>query len=158
MSTYTTHPQAAFAASVPAPAADPYVEAQRFYARQAELLDGLRAEAFAETFTEDGTLSPSPVRKKSVGRGEIARSLRAAHHARFGTEPVRRRHWYGMLQVDERPDGTLRARFASMVWVTRPWNPVSEPGTSALVEDVLVRDGDRLLVRERRITPDHLSF
>ncbi|MFJ8888484.1 nuclear transport factor 2 family protein [Streptomyces sp. NPDC102402] len=162
MSLYTTHPEPAFAPAVSAPTADPYIEVSRFYAQQAELLDDLRpdafAEAFAETFTEDGVLSPSPLRKKSVGRGEIALSLRAAHHNRFGNQPVRRRHWFSMLQVHEQPDGTLRTRFSSMVWVTRPWNPASEPGTSAVVEDVLVRAGDRLLVRERRITPDHLSF
>ncbi|MET8578116.1 nuclear transport factor 2 family protein [Streptomyces sp. NPDC005012] len=135
-----------------------YAQVQHFYARQVGFLDDLRAEEFAATFTPDGVLRPSPTGPAAVGRPEIAAALRAAHERRFGTEPVRRRHWYSMLRVDHRPDGALDARCYSTVLVTRPWDPAPVAGPSSVVQDVLVlRDGE-LLTKDRRVTPDHLSF
>ncbi|MFE7778568.1 nuclear transport factor 2 family protein [Streptomyces sp. NPDC057445] len=158
MTSYAAAPAAPPTPPYLAPAAEPYTEVQQFYAQQVELLDDLRADAFAATFTENGLFSASPVRPVVAGRAAIAAALRAAHSKRFGDGQVRRRHWFNMLQVHEQPDGLLRTRYYMLVWVTRPWNPVPEPGPSCVVEDVLVREDGRLLTRERRITPDHLSF
>jgi actinorhodin biosynthesis protein ActVIA len=142
--------------------ADPavlYTQVQQFYARQVALLDDLRAEEFAATFTEDGVFAPSPTAPPVQGRTAIAAALRAAHERKFGTEQVRRRHWHTMLRVDPGPDGTLHTHYYMLVAVTRPGDPAPVIGPSAVVEDVLVDDGTgTLLTRERRVTPDHLSF
>lgn len=141
-----------------ADAAGLYAEVQQFYARQVELLDEMRAEQFAATFTVDGLFVPSPATPPVEGRAAIAAALWAAHERRFGGEPVRRRHWFNMLRVDPGFDGSLHTRYYTLVAVTRPWNPAPEFGPSAVVEDVLVRVNGVLLTRERRISPDHMSF
>ncbi|MFJ5779705.1 nuclear transport factor 2 family protein [Streptomyces sp. NPDC093094] len=135
-----------------------YARVQQFYAHQTALLDELRAQEFAATFTEDGVLTPAPIASAARGRAAIAAALVAAHERRFGTEQVRRRHWQDALRVQELPDGSLRASYCTLVTVVRPWHPVPALGPSAAVEDVLVLDGGELRVRERRITPDHLAF
>ncbi|MGW1354272.1 nuclear transport factor 2 family protein [Streptomyces sp. NPDC002409] len=135
-----------------------YVEVQQFYARQVRLLDDLRAEEFAATFTADGVFAPSPGIPPARGREAIAAELRAAHVRRFGTEPVRRRHWYNMLSVDPGPDDSLITHYYTLVMVSRPWDPVPVVSPSSVVEDVLVYEGGELHTRERRVTPDHQSF
>ncbi|MER5886581.1 nuclear transport factor 2 family protein [Streptomyces sp. NPDC001941] len=153
MTTYATEPHA------PADLAAVYAQVQNFYARQVRLLDALDAEEFAATFTEDGVFSPTPTAPAARGRAEIAAALRAAHARKFGTDPVRRRHWFNMLEVRPGADGLLRTHFYSMVLVTRPWDPAPVTAPSSVVEDVLERDATgALLTRERRVTPDHLSF
>ncbi|MFJ1902122.1 nuclear transport factor 2 family protein [Streptomyces sp. NPDC088115] len=135
-----------------------YVEVQQFYARQVRLLDDLRAEEFAATFTEDGVFAQSPGIPRAHGREAIAATLRAAHARRFGTEPVRCRHWHNMLRVDPGPDGTLVTHYYTLVVVSRPWDPAPVIAPSSVVEDVLVYEDGELRTRERRITPDHQSF
>ncbi|MFJ8546468.1 nuclear transport factor 2 family protein [Streptomyces sp. NPDC093586] len=135
-----------------------YARVQQFYAHQTALLDELRVQEFAATFTEDGVLVPAPPARPARGRAAIATALGAAHERRFGTEPVRRRHWQDALRVAELPDGSLGANYCTLVTVVRPWHPVPSLGPSAAVADVLVLDDGELRVRERRITPDHLSF
>lgn len=135
-----------------------YTEVQQFYARQAALLDDLRVEEFAATFTPDGTFVPSPATPPVRGRAAIAAALRAAHERRFGGEQVQRRHWFNMLRVEPGFDGFLSTRYYSLVAVTRPWNPTPDIGPSAVVEDVLVHVNGALFTRERTITPDHMSF
>ncbi|MEU0580171.1 nuclear transport factor 2 family protein [Streptomyces griseoincarnatus] len=135
-----------------------HAQVQQFYAHQTALLDELCMQEFAATFTEDGVLVPAPPARPARGRAAIAAALGAAHERRFGTEPVRRRHWLGSLRVTELPDGLLSAGYCTLVTVTRPWHPVPSLGSSTAVQDVLVLDDGELRVRERRITPDHLSF
>jgi actinorhodin biosynthesis protein ActVIA len=137
-----------------------YARVQQFYAGQVVLLDDLRAEEFAATFTPDGVFVPSPHAPVLRGRAAIAAGLRAAHERKFGTEPVRRRHWFNMLRVDPAPDGTLHTHYYTLVAVTHPWHATPVIGPSAVVEDVLVHDDatGALLTLERRVTPDHLSF
>jgi actinorhodin biosynthesis protein ActVIA len=135
-----------------------YAQVQQFYAGQVALLDGLRAQEFAATFTPDGLFVPSPAAAPLHGRAAIAAGLRAAHERRFGAEPVRRRHWFTMLRVAPGPGGTLRTRYYTLVAVTRPGDPTPVIGPGAVAEDVLVHDGaGTLLTRERRVMPDHLS-
>ncbi|MGN5631825.1 nuclear transport factor 2 family protein [Streptomyces sp. AC154] len=135
-----------------------YVEVQQFYARQVRLLDDLRAAEFAATFTEDGVFAQSPGIPQVRGREAIAAALLAAHTRRFGTEPVRCRHWHNMLRVDPGPDGTLVTHYYTLVMVSRPWDPAPVIAPSSVVEDVLVYEDGELRTRGRRITPDHHSF
>jgi len=136
-----------------------YTQVQQFYAHQVALLDDLRAEEFAATLTVAGIFAPSPATPPLHGRTAIAAALRAAHERKFGTEPVRRRHWFTLLRLDPGPAGTLRTRCSTLVAVTRPWDPHPVIGPSAVVEDVLVHGDDgALFTLERRVTPDHLSF
>ncbi|MFC8919394.1 nuclear transport factor 2 family protein [Streptomyces sp. NPDC057116] len=135
-----------------------YVEAQQFYARQVRLLDALRLEEFAATFTADGVYAAPPDVPEVLGRDAIAAALREAHARRFGTEPVRRRHWHSMLHVEPGPEGTLRTSYYALVTTSRPWDPAADVAPSSVVEDVLVWEEGGLRTRERRITPDHMAF
>ncbi|MFJ9648679.1 nuclear transport factor 2 family protein [Streptomyces sp. NPDC004244] len=135
-----------------------YVEAQRFYARQVRLLDALRLDEFASTFTADGVFAAPPDVPTVLGRDGIAAALREAHTRRFGTEPVRCRHWFNMLQVEPGPEGTLLTSFYMLTMTSRPWDPAPVVGLSSVVDDVLVYEEGELRTRERRITHDHMSF
>lgn len=152
MTTYATEPSLG---------TDPtalYVGVQQFYARQVRLLDALRTEEFAATFTADGLFAAPPGIPPVLGREAIAAALRTAHAHRFGSEPVRLRHWFNMLEVDPRPDGSLHTSYYTLTMVSRPWDPAPVVAPSAVVEDVLVYEEGELRTRERRITPDHMSF
>ncbi|MER6119411.1 nuclear transport factor 2 family protein [Streptomyces sp. NPDC001743] len=152
MTTYATEPR------LGTDPASLYVEVQQFYARQVRLLDDLRAEEFAATFTEDGVFAPSPGIPPAHGREAIAAALRAGHARRFGTEPVRCRHWHNMLRVDPGPDGALLTHYYTLMMVSRPWDPAPLIAPSSVVEDVLVYEDGELVTRERRVIPDHQSF
>jgi hypothetical protein len=135
-----------------------YARVQQFYARQAVLLQESRLDEAAASFTEDGLLVCAPIVPRVQGRAAIAAALAGVHERRSGDEPVRRRYWLDALWVRQLPGDLLHARYTTLVTQTRPWHPVASLGPSAVVEDVLVVCGAELRVRERRITPDHLSF
>lgn len=130
-----------------------YVQIQRFYATQTQLLDFGNFEEWVDTFTEDCSFDangfPEPVR----GKAALLAGTLANHKV---DEPgLRIRHWFGMTTVEARPDGTVFA--LSYVLVIR--NHRNEPAfiyRSTRCEDVMVRDGDRWLVRDRRIRRDEL--
>ncbi|CAM5717009.1 hypothetical protein SVIOM342S_07854 [Streptomyces violaceorubidus] len=63
-------------AQAPTAPADVYAEVQHFYARQMRLLDTGEADAWAGTFTEDGSFAP-PSRPQPVrGRPALAAGAR----------------------------------------------------------------------------------
>ncbi|MFE1250335.1 nuclear transport factor 2 family protein [Streptomyces sp. NPDC058735] len=161
MTSHATGTRTATAGDAPlaaGPAALTYARVQQFYAHQTALLDESCVREFAATFTEDAVLTSAQSTRPARGRAAVAAWLRTAHERRLGTGPVRRRHWQDALRVAELPDGSVRASYCTLVTEIRPWHPVATLGPSAAVEDVLVVDGGELRVRERRITPDHLSF
>lgn len=129
-----------------------YQEIQNFYARQMRLLDGGDTVAWSETFEPDGVFDanglPEPVR----GRGTIESAARKAWEQLTG-EGIQRRHWIGMVEVDERADGSLLARSYALVILTkRDGMPTVQASTTC--EDVLVRDGEALQVRYRTVRRD----
>jgi 3-phenylpropionate/cinnamic acid dioxygenase small subunit len=131
-----------------------YQEIQLFYARQMRALDEGEISAWAGTFEPDGVFDanglPEPVR----GRELIESSARKAWEKQEA-DGIQRRHWIGMLDVERRADGTLLARHYALVLTTRRGGDAAMPTSmSCTCDDVLVRDGDRLLVRLRTVRRD----
>jgi len=135
-----------------------YAEVQLFYARQVHLLDTVQAEPFAATFAIDGVFEHSPDSPPARGREGIAEEVRGYNERRFAHDPVRRRHWFNMLDVREQPDGSVHTEFYALVATTRPGQPVPVIAPSCTVRDVLVREGGELRTLRRKVTQDHLSF
>lgn len=146
------------------PAANParsglYAEVQLFYARQAHLLDAVRAEQFAQTFTQDGVFAHSPGIPPARGHAGIAQEVREYNEQRFKADPVQRRHWFNMLDVREQPDGTVHTEFYALVATTRPGQPQPVISPSCVVRDVLVRSDDgELRTHSRKVTQDQELF
>ncbi|MBB2744979.1 UNVERIFIED_ORG: hypothetical protein FHR35_004828 [Microbispora rosea subsp. rosea] len=134
--------------------AELYLAVQHFYARQMQLLDDGKADEWAATFTEDAVFAanarPEPVR----GRADIAAGARQATE-QLALDGLVRRHWLGMLSVDTRSDGTVLARSYALV-ISTPKGGQAGIHVSTVCADVLVWDGDDLLVRSRHVTRDDL--
>jgi len=130
-----------------------YVQIQRFYATQSQLLDSENFEDWVDTFAEDCSFDangfPEPV------HGKAALLAGTLTHRKADEPGLRIRHWFGMTTVEARPDGTVFA--LSYVQVIR--NHRHEPAfifRSCRCEDTLVKEGGRWLVRDRRIRRDEL--
>ncbi|GAA4827523.1 nuclear transport factor 2 family protein [Saccharopolyspora rosea] len=134
-----------------------YAEVLHFYGRQMQALDGLDFESYAATFTEDGVFQHSPALDAARTRQGIVDALREFHR-RFDDDPVQRRHLFTHVVVDEHDDGTLRSTCYALVLTTRPGVKQPVVGPSCVVHDVLVRDGDGLLVRSRAVDHDQESL
>lgn len=131
---------------------DVYTEIQQFYARQVHLLDDVQSEEFAATFTPDGIFRHRPDAGESRGRDAIAGTV-SSFNERFADDPTQRRHWFNMLAVDPRDDGSISTTFYALVVSTKPGGqPVIAP--SCVAHDVLVRDEDGELRTQSRIV-DH---
>ncbi len=131
-----------------------YAEVQHFYAHQMQRLDAGEAEAWAETFSDDAVFDvptqPGPVHGRA---GLIAAARRAtAAHADAGE---RHRHFIGMLDVTERPDGALEVRAYTVVYAS-VIGGTSRVHRVCVCSDVLVRVGGALQVRTRTVTRDDL--
>ncbi|BCJ61884.1 nuclear transport factor 2 family protein [Micromonospora endophytica] len=131
-----------------------YPRVQQFYADQVHALDSRQFDVYAGTFTEDGEFRHTPGRPPARTRRGIADELSAFHRERFGDEPVQRRHWFGMLRLDQRPDGEIHSTFYALVVTTRPGVRVPEIAPSCVVHDVLVENAGRLLLRSRWVEHD----
>ncbi|RMI43208.1 nuclear transport factor 2 family protein [Actinomadura harenae] len=132
-----------------------YEEVQQFYARQMRLLDEHAVAEWAETFTPDGVFATQVDTTPAKGRHAIEAAAGEAA-SRRAAEGVRDRHWLGMLDVEEQPDGTITARSYALV-VRTPLGGRSAIQASCTCSDVLVRAGGRLQVRTRYVTRDDLS-
>ncbi|MFF9486128.1 nuclear transport factor 2 family protein [Streptomyces sp. NPDC014676] len=131
-----------------------YAEVQLFYARQVHHLDAVRAEEFAATFAEDALFAHSPDEPPVRGRANIAREVRAYNERRFRTDPVQRRHWFTMLDVQEQDDGSVHTEYYALIGTTRPGEPRPVIAPSCLVRDVLVREDGELRTSKRQVTQD----
>jgi hypothetical protein len=133
-----------------------YAAVQRFYARQMQMLDEGPVAAWAATFTEDGVFEATG-RAPVAGRAAIEA---AAGLVRAGLDAagIRRRHWLGMLVVDEctrARDADLSARcYAAVLETARGGATVVASSTTC--EDLLVRAGEGFLVRRRVVRRDDL--
>jgi hypothetical protein len=132
-----------------------YAEVQQFYARHMQLLDAGRAGEWAQTFAADGTFSvptlPEPVRGREALTAAVQRSAGELAEAR-----VIHRHWHGMLDVEPGADGTLRVRCYALIFAT-PSGGTPALHRTCVCEDVLIREGGRLVVKHRRVTRDDLE-
>lgn len=133
---------------------DLYPRVQQFYADQMQLLDTGDTQAWACTFTEDGTFTANRNPEPVIGRAEIGRvaSQTAADYAAKG---IQRRHWLGMVAVDARDDSSLEVRsYALIIATERGGAPVVQASTSC--DDILVPDGGSWLVKSRTVLRDDL--
>lgn len=131
-----------------------YAEVQQFYARHMHLLDGGDGEGWAQTFTEDGLFVPpsAPEGVRVRGRADLAAGVRAAAAA-LAEAGETHRHLLSMVTVEEPADGTLRVRSYAQIIAT-PQGGTPRLHLMCVCDDVLVRDGGELRVRERRVTRD----
>nr|WCI13839.1 LaxC1 [Streptomyces setonensis] len=139
----------------PATAAALQAEIQQFYARQMHLLDSGEADAWADTFTEDGVFAanahPEPARGRDTIRAAAAQA--AAQRAEQG---IQVRHWLGMLEVRPQEDGSVRALTYALI-VNTPLGGSPQVHLSTTCEDVLVRGKDgEWLVSTRQVKRDDL--
>ncbi|MES4905962.1 MULTISPECIES: nuclear transport factor 2 family protein [unclassified Streptomyces] len=141
-----------------APAAGPaelYAEIQQFYAHQMRLLDDGEAEAWAETFAEDGVFAANAHPEPFSGRAAIAAGARQATDD-FAARGVRRRHWLGMLSLEPKDENTVFVRsYAQVLETPRAGQPVLRASTTCA--DLLVRRDGRWLVLDRRVHRDDLD-
>ncbi|GAB1644489.1 nuclear transport factor 2 family protein [Krasilnikovia sp. MM14-A1259] len=132
---------------------DLYVEVQQFYARQMRQLDERKLEAYAETFTDDAEFGHTPGREPARTRAGIVADLRE-FHKKFENDPVQRRHWFNMIDLEPQDDGSMRSTCYALVVTTRTAGaPTIAP--SCVVNDVIVRGEDgNLLLKSRRVDHD----
>lgn len=136
-------------------AADLYHQVQQFYAEQMQLLDAGEVEAWAETFTEQGVFAANAHPEPFTGRAAIAAGARRATDD-FAARGIRRRHWLGMLSLEPKDEHTVFVRSYAQV-IETPRNGQSVLRASTTCADLLVRQGGRWLVLDRRIHRDDLD-
>lgn len=127
---------------------------QRFYAEQMHLLDAGATDEWAATFTDSGVFDGNGLAEPVRGRTAIAVSAGASRR-KLDESGVVHRHWLGMVRVQPVGDDTVLASSYALVIATERGGE-SRIHRSTVCEDVLVRDGDGWLVRERYVTTDHL--
>ncbi|MYW65836.1 nuclear transport factor 2 family protein [Streptomyces sp. SID8379] len=132
-----------------------YADVQDFYARHFHLLDGGRAEEWAQTFTADGYFHPEVLDVPVQGHAALAEGVRRTH-AELVAEGVQRRHWHGMVAVTPRDADTYDVRCYALIFAT-PRGGTSQLRMSCVCEDVLVREDGALKIRERKVTRDDLT-
>src|SRR5438876_10680362 len=93
--------------------AQDYVEIQQLYARYTHTIDSgeNNGEAWADTFTPDGTL------QKNVGRKQLADFAKNWHEKRGGTHM---RHWNANLVITAAPEGAHGSCYLMMVDIGDP--------------------------------------
>ncbi|NEE07462.1 nuclear transport factor 2 family protein [Streptomyces sp. SID7499] len=133
---------------------DLYVAVQQFYAEQMKMLDGGDFEGYASTFMADGEFTHTPGRPAARTPAGIVRELREFHR-RFEGRRVQRRHWFNMLGVVDKGDGTIETSMYALV-VTTEGDRVPEIAPSCVVSDVLAYENGRLRTRSRVVQHDHM--
>jgi actinorhodin biosynthesis protein ActVIA len=129
-----------------------YAEVQLFYARQMQCLDAGKLEAYAATFTEDAEFSHTPGREPARTRAGILADLEDFHKS-FEGDPMQRRHWFNMIDIDPQPDGTIISTCYALIVKIRP-GMAPEIAPSCVVHDVLTQADDGLLNKSRRVEYD----
>jgi actinorhodin biosynthesis protein ActVIA len=126
--------------------AELYVEVQTFFAKQMRLLDNLKIEEYAATFTPDGEIVHAHRDERAKGRETMIAGMYAALPRYKG---VVVRHWFDHLLVEPAADGSLIVNYYTLV--TRcdaEGKVVFEP--TFTVTDTLVRGEDGQLYTQLR--------
>ncbi|GHF65911.1 nuclear transport factor 2 family protein [Streptomyces thermodiastaticus] len=131
-----------------------YAAIQQFYARQMQLLDSGDADAWADTFTEDGVFAANAHPEPTRGRENI-RAAAAEAKALHAKQGLQVRHWLGMLDVTDREDGTVLVRSYALI-INTPRGGQAAVHLSTTCEDVLVptEDGGWLVSRRDVVRDD----
>ncbi|MFX0580893.1 nuclear transport factor 2 family protein [Nocardia nepalensis] len=129
-----------------------YAEVQQFYADQMQRLDNRDIPGYAETFTENAEFEHTPGRPPARTRAGIISDL-VEFHKRFEADPMQRRHWFNMINLQPQDDGTIVSTAYCLVVKIRP-NSKPEIAPSCVVHDVLVRVDGNLRTLSRRVAHD----
>lgn len=132
--------------------ADLYAEVQQFYASQMQELDNRHFEGYADTFTKDAEFAHTPGREPARTRAGIVHDL-YEFHKRFENDPMQRRHWFNMINLELLEDGSVRSTVYALIVKIRPGSK-PEIAPSCVVHDVLVWENGALLTRSRRVEHD----
>nr|ADE34486.1 SsfY4 [Streptomyces sp. SF2575] len=118
-------------------------------------LDSGNAHEWAGTFTADGVFLANAHPEPQSGR-EAIRTAAEKTSAQLAEQGIQRRHWLGMLEVEEREDGSVEAHtYALIINTVQGGKP--EVLLSCSCDDVLVREGDgQLRVKHRQVYRDDL--
>jgi hypothetical protein len=113
-------------------------------------------EVMERTFTEDGTFDAANLDEPI--RGRIALEAGTRRNRSQVTSGLAVRHWFGMTVAQTHADGPVHALSYVLLIHTPELSGPGEPAIyrSTTCEDVLVRQEDTWLVRERRIHRDDL--
>lgn len=130
--------------------AELYVEVLTFYAKQMRLLDALRIEDYAATFTEDAVIDHVHRSERAEGRAAMLAGMRAALPRYQG---VVVRHWLDHILVEPGDNGACQVSYCSLVTRTDATGTVAFEPTFA-IEDVLVRQDSVLRTKSRTIHRD----
>jgi len=131
-----------------------YEEVQQFYARQMRHLDEGEVAQWALTFTEDGVFAANAHPEPFRGREAIESGARKTFE-QLTADGVQRRHWLGMLDVEEQADGRVLAHTYALILST-PRGGQAAVHLSTSCHDVLVRTGAALQVSNRQVYRDDL--
>lgn len=133
-----------------------YLEVTHFYGRQMRAMDSGDARAWADSFVADGIFEANAHPHPVVGREQIEASALAAHQQLLD-QGLRRRHWLGMLQIDDDDaDGTVRVQSYAQVLQTAIGG-TTELRLSTTCVDILTRVDGRLKVVRRSVSRDDLA-
>ncbi|MBV1855592.1 nuclear transport factor 2 family protein [Catellatospora tritici] len=131
--------------------AELYFQIQQFYSVQMRLLDTGQAEAWADTFTEDGVFHQS-VAPALRGRHDIAVAARRRID-QLVTEGRTRRHWFGMLEVHLEDDGVVGTSYYGIAMATPAGGQLQIYASTEATDSLVFADG-RWLVRHRWVSHD----
>lgn len=137
-----------------APSTALHQEVQHFYSRQMHHMDSGDAAEWAATFTEDGVFTANAHPAPTRGRAQIEAGARKTARE-LAEQGLQRRHWLGMLQVDEDADGRIVARSYALI-IETPVGGQAAVRLSCTCDDLLVRVDGRLLVQRREVRRDDI--
>src|SRR5690606_18154056 len=127
-----------------------YAEVQHFYAYQMGLLDDGDVAAWAATFTDDAVFEDA-TSEPLLGRVAIQTSVQARVD-QLKAEGRQFRHWFGMVNVTERPDGGLDTSLYALAMSTPAGGALTVHG-HVVCRDHLVPQAGGWLVRRRHVAP-----
>lgn len=131
-----------------------YQEIQHFYARQMRYLDEGKVADWAQTFTEDGVFSANAHPEPFRGREAIEAGARKTFE-QLCAEGIQRRHWLGMLDLEEQQDGSVLAHSYALI-ISTPRGGQAAVHLSTRCTDVLSRQGEGWQVNSRQVYRDDL--
>jgi len=130
--------------------AEEHVEILGFYARQCRLMDALKIEEFADTFTEDGVIDHAHRGERLAGRDAMVAAMRAALPRYRSVVP---RHWFDHYLVEKTADG-WRVDYVCLVTRTDAAGKVDFEPTFTVVDELVRTETGEIRTRERVIDQD----
>jgi 3-phenylpropionate/cinnamic acid dioxygenase small subunit len=129
-----------------------YADIQQFYAYQMGLLDDGAVDAWTATFADDAAFEDNTSPEPLLGRDAIHTSVRGRVD-QLEAERRQFRHWFGMLEVNPRPDGTLDTRVYALAMSTQAGASLRIHG-HVVCRDHLVPHGAAWRVQRRQVEVD----